>query len=86
MSTYREATIAGKAAKRGIVEQREQPQRSKKTKPVIVESRRAPDDARGKWLNREWHKWGAYRTESEADMAIATLERKYRWLEFRRQP
>lgn len=34
MGTYKETTLAGKAAQRGIVEQRELRPRSKKARPV----------------------------------------------------
>lgn len=86
MSTYKETTIAGKAAKRGITDQREQPQKSKKAKPVVVECRRAQNLERATWLGKDWKKWGAYRSKAEADMAIAALRRKWVYLEFRIQP
>lgn len=72
MGTYKETTVAGKAAQRGIIEQREQPQRSKKVRLVVVEVRsiehsllRYPD----------WCKWAAYPTLKAAEQTIASKQR-----------
>lgn len=80
MSTYRESTNAGKAAKRGINEQRHAPGKNKRHRPVIVESRSTGI------LNHGWHRWGAYRTVAEAEAVIDNASRKYGWTEFRIKP
>jgi hypothetical protein len=81
MGTYKETTIAGKAAQRGIVEQREQPQRSKKDRPIIVEMRRR--EPLGKW-----GKWKAYINLRSAEQGIASKNHGF-WsknYEFRIRP
>ena len=80
MTTYRESTNAGKAAKRGITEQRQAPGKNKRPRPVVVESRGTGI------LNRGWRRWGSYRTTAEADAMISQAERKYHWSEFRIRP
>lgn len=80
MSSYRETTIAGKAAKRGIVEQRPVASKSKRPRPVVVEYRRAGN------LPHDWRSWKSYRTAAEAEMAMAGMVRKYTWNEYRIKP
>lgn len=80
MSSYQESTNAGKAARRGIAEQRQGPGKNKRPRPVVVESRRTG------LLNRSWRRWGSYRTSAEAETMIANAGRKYPWAEFRIKP
>lgn len=80
MTTYRESTNAGKAAKRGIAEQRQAPGKNKRPRPVIVESRGLGV------LNWGWRRWGSYRTTAEAETMIANAGRKYPGTEFRIKP
>lgn len=83
MGDYREATNAGKAAQRGIVDQRERPQRSKKSRPIVVECRRC-DSPPG-----VWGKWGNYIDTKAAEQTIAAKQRHSyysRVYEFRIRP
>lgn len=90
MASYREATIKGKAAQRGIVEQRPIGGRSKRERPVIVEHcylKPEPGDVlQGLFKYGVWRKWGAYRTTAEAEAMIVQQKRKYKWMDFRIRP
>lgn len=72
MGTYRETTLAGKAAQRGIVEQREQPQRGKKKRTVVVEFREIRKRRDGALLPSPsaWKRWGAYITTAGAQQMV----------------
>jgi len=85
MSTYRETTIAGKAAQRGITEQRELPQRSKKARPIVVEYR----GQNGLMRTPNWTKWGSYSTVRAAEQTVAQKRRSAyysAYYEFRIKP
>ena len=89
VSDYRERSNEAKAKRIGIVDQRPQPNRSKKPKPVIVEYRISAETLKSHggqfWkLYREWSKWHSYRTIEEAQKAIDNDIRKNQGLwEFR---
>ncbi|MBR8182105.1 hypothetical protein KDW54_06795 [Burkholderia ambifaria] len=89
MSTsYREDCNRAKAAREGIVEQRPQRKGSKKDKPVIVEYRTtkawiARLDPKMSIFDREWRRWGSYRTVEEAEKMITAQKRKRDLWEFR---
>lgn len=80
--SYRESTNAGKAARRGITEQREsQPAKRKAgSRPVVIEVH---------WhhiaLSQGWNKWRSYRDMETARQALATLSRKSEYAEYRIQ-
>ncbi|KWN80857.1 hypothetical protein WM24_23780 [Burkholderia ubonensis] len=86
MSTsYREDCNRAKAAREGIVEQCPVRKGAKKDKPIIVEYCAAK-----KWaaridpiIDREWRRWGSYRTVEEAEKMIAGQKRKHDLFEFR---
>lgn len=67
MGTYKEQTLQGKAAKRGLTEQREHPSKSKKFKPIVVEARGL---SRGFLRGTDWHKWGSYTNREVAQQMI----------------
>lgn len=81
--SYREDCNQAKAARAGIVEQRPQPNRNKRAKPVAVEYRLseiARTQFRGNFwtiFGTEWSKWHSYRTQAEAEKAIADQQRKH---------
>ena len=82
MKFDREATNDAKAKRAGIVEQRQQPNRSKRARPVIVEYRLS-EKGRSWWHPHrhhdelaKWRKWHAYRTIEEAQKAIDDQLRK----------
>lgn len=92
MSTsYREDCNRAKAAREGIIEQRPARKVGKKDKPIIVEYRRTE-----KWIanldpamtifDRDWRRWGSYRTTAEAKKMIADQNRKRDLWEFRIKP
>jgi hypothetical protein len=87
-SSYREGNNRAKAVRAGIVELRPNLTRSKKDRPIVVESRPLPGSfAFGMRRGRDWFKWGQYRAAREAEQAIANLARKYGGLwEFRVRP
>lgn len=82
--SYREMTIAGKAAQRGIVEQRPTGGKSKRPRMVVVEMRYTHGDL--KIFPRDWRKYGSYRTPKEAEAVIDQQMRKYNWMELRIRP
>jgi len=87
MSDYRERCNEAKSKRAGIVDQRAQPNRNKKEKSVIVESRRHPRCPFPRLIAPEWRKWGAYRTVEEAQKVIALQGRRLSDLwEFRIKP
>lgn len=90
MSDYRARSNEAKAKRAGIVDQRPQPNRSKKAKPVVVEYRLSPamNSRMGNFwpsmFGSDWHKWHSYRTTEEAQKAIDNDIRKNQGLwEFR---
>jgi hypothetical protein len=90
MSDYRESSNAAKAVRRGIVQSRPVGGKKRQAKDVIVESRYRAD-APGIFgllfgADREWRKHAAYNSPAVAQQAIANLERKYRWSEYRIKP
>jgi hypothetical protein len=88
MQSYREDCNDAKAARQGIVEQRPLRIASKKSKPVIVQSRRHKRCALPQWMiEPKWRKWGSYRTAEEAQKVIDLQSRKHSDLwEFRIKP
>jgi len=94
MSDYRARSNQAKAARAGIVDQRPQPNRNKRAKPVVVEYRLS-EHARTRFEGNfwselrmgDWHKWHSYRTVEEAQKAIDNDMRKNQGLwEFRLTP
>lgn len=67
MGTYKEQTLQGKAAKRGLTEQREHPSKSKKFKPIVVEARGL---SRGFLRSTDWYRWGSYTNREVAQRMI----------------
>lgn len=88
MTSYREASNNAKAARLGIIEQRTVGTRSRRDRPFVVEYRLKPRDsfARSFKSMTKWSKWGAYRTQEEADQTMAAKQRKYPFYEFRMKP
>lgn len=94
MSDYRERCNEAKAKRSGIVDQRAQPNRSKRAKPVVVEYRlgeHAKKHFAGNFWSElqmgDWSKWHSYRTTEEAQKAIDNDIRKNDGLwEFRIKP
>jgi hypothetical protein len=88
MSDYRESCNLAKAKRAGIIEQRPLTPKTKKDKPVIVQSRRHKRCTLPRSLvTLEWRKWGSYRTAEEAQKVIDMQSRKHSELwEFRIKP
>ncbi|VWC90128.1 hypothetical protein BLA17378_04511 [Burkholderia aenigmatica] len=92
MSTsYREDCNRAKAAREGIIEQRPARKGGKKNTPVVVEYRTSESFlVNCHWANeafdREWRRWGNYRTIEEAEKMIADQKRKRDLWEFRIKP
>lgn len=80
MSDYRERSNEAKGKRAGIVDQRPQPNRSKRAKPIVVEYRVSDETLKRHgdfWKTfRDWNKWHAYRTTEEAQRAIDNNIRK----------
>ena len=83
MSTsYRESTNAGKAARRGIVEQAEKPPPKKK---VGVKSEMVTIEVLWDFalMRQGWQKWRSYQDMATAAQALSTLSRKSSYATFR---
>lgn len=88
MGTYRETTLAGKAAQRGIVEQRERQPRSKKSRLVVLECRQITALFGGR-VDKDWRKWASYPTLGAAEKSLQTKQRPgfySKYYEFRIRP
>lgn len=85
MSSYREQGLKAKEIRLGIIDVRGTMGKNKRPKLVILESRSMPAE-RYPLGFRDWSKWGAYRTQEEAEQAMAQLSRKYSFYEYRIKP
>lgn len=88
MSDYREQANKAKAKREGIIDQRAIGTRSKRGRPFVVEYRMSPLSPTASLFKGggKWRKWGAYRTEVEAQQTLDSMQRKYSFYEFRHQP
>jgi hypothetical protein len=72
--SYREDCNAAKDARRGITEQKPVGRKSSKAAPKLFMLQYMSHFHR--YEGNTWRKWGRYRTEEEANRAMAQMQRK----------
>jgi len=77
MSDSRKSSNLAKAKREGIIEQRPQPNRNKRAKPIEVEYRLGQYSGINLSSMKKWQRWGSYRTLGEAQTMIERQLRKY---------
>lgn len=85
MGSYREDCLERKAVQAGSIEQKPLKTRNGRPCPFIIEFK--PNE-RSVVLakSRDWHRWGAYRTNDEAIKAMQQMSRKYTFYDWRQKP